>query len=140
METGTARAALDLETPERFQRLRQELGVTSFGLNLMRLQPGQRGRIHRHREQEEVYVVLDGELTVATPGEEHVLRRWDVLRVGPEVRRQLVNRGAAPVRFLAVGGAGAHEGRDGIAYTSFDAPEDAGRPPQEMPLPDDLTP
>ena len=37
---------------ERFQRLREPLGVRSFGINLIRLQPGQRGRIHRHERQE----------------------------------------------------------------------------------------
>ena len=138
MESGTRRASLDLETPERFQRLRAELGVTSFGLNLMRLQPGQRGRVHRHREQEEVYLVLDGVLTVRTPGEEHELRAWEALRVAPDVRRQLVNRGDSPVSLLALGGAGEHAGRDGIAYEDMDAPEEMGRPPQEVPLPPDL--
>jgi uncharacterized cupin superfamily protein len=39
---------------ERFQSLRRELGVQSFGINLMRLEAGQRGRIHRHERQEEV--------------------------------------------------------------------------------------
>ena len=138
MESGTARVTLDLDTPERFQRLRAELGVTTFGLNLMRLQPGQRGRVHRHREQEEVYLVVDGVLTVRTPEEDLELRPWDALRVAPDVRRQLVNRGEGPVTFLAMGGAGEHVGRDGIAYDDMDAPEDAGRPPQEVPLPPDL--
>ena len=39
---------------DRFQRLRAELGVTSFGMNLLTLRPRQRGRIHRHERQEEV--------------------------------------------------------------------------------------
>ena len=138
MEPGTARVTLDLDTPERVQRLRAALGVTSFGLNLMRLQPGQRGRVHRHREQEEVYLVLDGVLTVRTPEEDHQLRQWEALRVAPDVRRQLVNRGDAAVTFLAIGGAGEHVGRDGVAYDDMDAPEHAGRPPMDVPLPPDL--
>jgi uncharacterized cupin superfamily protein len=119
----------------RFQRLRAELGVTSFGLNLIVLQPGDRGRVHRHREQEEVYLVLDGELTLLLEdGEAHVLRRGDLARVGPEERRQLANRGAGPVQLIALGGSGEHVGRDGLAWASWDEGGE-GRSPQEVPLP-----
>ena len=38
---------------------------------------------------------------------------------------------------LALGGDGTHEGRDGIAWSSWDEPGE-GRSPQEVPLPDDL--
>ena len=55
MEPGIARARLDFDTAERFLPLRRQLGVTAFGLNQLVLQPGQRGRIHRHAMQEEVY-------------------------------------------------------------------------------------
>lgn len=122
---------------ERFQRLRAELGVTSFGLNLLVLQPKQRGRIHRHERQEEVYVVLAGELTLVVEGEERVLGAGSVVRVGPEVRRQLVNAGSEELQLLALGGYGEHEGRDGRAYESWDEGGE-GRPPQDVPLPSDL--
>ena len=53
-----------------------ELGVESFGLNLMLLEPGQRGRVHRHERQEEVYIVLEGTLTLELDGGEvHTLQR-----------------------------------------------------------------
>jgi uncharacterized cupin superfamily protein len=123
---------------ERFQTLRRELGVESFGINLMRLEPGQRGRIHRHERQEEVYVVLEGELTLVVDGEEETLAVNELARVAPERRRQLLNRGSAPARVLALGGAGDHVGRDGTAWSSWDEPDSAGRPPQEVPLPEDL--
>ena len=58
------------------------------------------------------------------------------MRVGPELRRRLVNRGPDVCLVLALGGAGEHDGRDGVAYTDWDEAE--GRPPQEVPLPDDL--
>ncbi len=137
MQEGVTIAQLDLGLEDRFQRLRAELGVESFGLNLMHLAPGERGRIHRHERQEEVYVVLHGRLTLEVEGSErHELERGAAARVGPEVRRQLVNRGPEPVRFLAIGGAGDHEGRDGVAFESWEDTE--GRPPQEVPLPEDL--
>jgi uncharacterized cupin superfamily protein len=122
---------------DRFQRLRRDLGVESFGINLIVLAPGERGRVHRHREQEEVYVVLAGELTLLLDdGEAPVLGRGGVARVGPEDRRQLVNRGSSRLELLALGGSGEHVGRDGIAWASWDEGGD-GRPPQEVPLPDD---
>jgi uncharacterized cupin superfamily protein len=136
-ERDIAFAALATEGGERFQQLRRELGVTSFGMNLIRLEPGQRGRIHAHERQEEVYLVLEGELTLAFEGDEHTLARGELVRVGPAVRRQLTNRSGERLVLLALGGAGDHQGRDGRAWASWDEPGD-GRPPQEVPLPDDL--
>jgi uncharacterized cupin superfamily protein len=122
---------------DRFQRLRADLGVTSFGINLIVLEPGQRGRVHAHREQEEVYLVLAGELTLLLEdGAAHVLRRGDLARVGPQERRQLVNRGDARLELLALGGSGEHVGRDGIAWPSWDD-DGEGRSPQEVPMPPD---
>jgi mannose-6-phosphate isomerase-like protein (cupin superfamily) len=117
--------------------LRRQLGVTSFGINQMILEPGQQGRIHRHRDQEEVYLVLEGTLTVAfAPDEEVDLAVGELLRVGPQVRRKVLNRGPARAVVLALGGAGEHQGRDGEAFGAWDVTEP--RPPQEVPLPDDL--
>jgi uncharacterized cupin superfamily protein len=136
MQDGVSVAALDIDGEERFQALRRELGVSSFGLNLIRLRPGQRGRIHRHARQEEVYLVLEGTLSLAVEGEERELPRGSIARVAPGARRQLTNRGGELLALLAIGGAEPHEGRDGEAFTSWD--EQAGRPPQEVPLPDDV--
>ena len=139
MEHGVGYAVLDFGTQERFVKLRSDLGVTSFGLNLIVLRPGQRGRIHRHRHQEEVYLVLEGELTLIIDAEERpALRRGEAVRIAPELRRQLVNRGRANCALLAIGGSGEHVGRDGLAYASWDEPDAAGRPPQDVPLPGDL--
>jgi hypothetical protein len=41
-------ASIDPGGGERFQSLRRELGVESFGMNLITLQPRERGRIHAH--------------------------------------------------------------------------------------------
>jgi uncharacterized cupin superfamily protein len=138
MEQGTATARLEDDPDDRFVRLRAALGVTSFGLNQIVLRPGQRGRIHRHEHQEEVYVVLDGTLTLFVEGEETTLGRGDVVRVGPDVRRQLVNRGPGVLSLLAIGGAGGHEGRDGLAYPAWDAAESDAVSPRDLPLPEDL--
>ena len=74
MESGASFTTLDFEGGERFVALRRQLGVESFGLNLMLLEPGQRGRVHRHQRQEEVYIVLEGTLTIELEGgETHTL-------------------------------------------------------------------
>jgi mannose-6-phosphate isomerase-like protein (cupin superfamily) len=135
METGVSFAALDPDHEERFLPLRRVLGVTSFGLNQILLRPGQRGRIHRHANQEEVYVVLAGTLTLGLEGEERELGQGELVRVAPGVRRQISNRGTEDVLLLALGGHGEHVGRDGEAFTAWD--QEAGAPPQEVPLPDD---
>ena len=129
-------ARLDFDGEDRFQRLRENLGVQSMGVNLLRLQPRQRGRIHRHARQEEVYVVLEGTLTLVVEGSEHELTPGLAARVGPEERRQLVNASGDRVVFLAFGAAGEHASRDGEAFDSWD--QESGRPPQEVPLPEDL--
>jgi len=138
-DADIAFAALEPGRGERFQALRRQLGVSSFGINLLTLEPGQRGRIHAHERQEEVYLVLAGELTLLVEGTEHVLGPGRLARVGPAVRRQLVNRGRERLELLALGGSGEHAGRDGRAWTSWEEGGD-GRPPQEVPLPDDLPP
>lgn len=132
-------AKLDPDAHEnRFRRLRRELGVESFGINLLVMEPGQRSRIHRHEHQEEVYLPLRGQLTLVIEGEEeHVLGTGDLARVGPHARRQLVNRGHERLELLALGGHGTHEGRDGKAYASWDE-EGAGRSPAEVPFPDEI--
>jgi quercetin dioxygenase-like cupin family protein len=138
MESGIARSRLDLSAGERFVPLRRQLGVTSFGMNQLVLEPRQRGRIHRHMHQEEVYLVLEGTLTLLVEGEEHVLSRGDLVRIAPDLRRQVVNRGPDRVVLLALGGAGGHVGRDGEAFASWE--DERGVPPQELPLPEDLPP
>jgi mannose-6-phosphate isomerase-like protein (cupin superfamily) len=134
--SGTNLAGIDWQTSERFVSLRRALGVASFGLNQLTLEPGQRGRIHRHREQEEVYLVLRGTLTVVFEGDEQDLSEGQLLRVAPEVRRQLVNRGSEACVVVAIGGVGEHVSRDGEAFATWSDSE--SRPPHEVPLPDDL--
>ena len=135
MESGVSFAALDPDTEERFLPLRRMLGVTSFGLNQIVLRPGQRGRIHRHRDQEEVYLVLEGTLTLVIEREARELGQGELARVAPEVRRFIANRGEENVVLIALGGATEHVGRDGEAFVDWDQEE--GAPPQEVPLPAD---
>jgi mannose-6-phosphate isomerase-like protein (cupin superfamily) len=138
MEDGTTRTQLDPDVGERFLALRRQLGVTSFGMNQIVLEPGQRGRIHRHARQEEVYLVLDGTLTLVIEDDPTDLSQGELIRVAPGVRRQLVNRGPDRLVLLALGGAGEHQGRDGEAFVSWS--DESPVSPQELPMPPDLDP
>ena len=134
METGIAFGALEPDSQERFVSLRRQLGVTSFGINQIRLQPGQRGRIHTHFQQEEVFLVLSGTLTLWVDGERHEVAQGQLARVAPSLRRQLANPHPEPVLILALGAGGEHISREGEAYETWDGP---GAQPQELPLPED---
>lgn len=61
--------------------------------NIWRYPPGARGRRHADKAQEEVFVVLDGMLTVdlGEPPERHELERGSVLVVQPGTILQLRN-------------------------------------------------
>jgi uncharacterized cupin superfamily protein len=137
MQPGVTYTTLDPDGEDRFQRLRADLGVETFGLNLIRLAPGQRGRIHRHERQEEVYLVLEGTLTLELEDGSRDLGRGELARVAPDVRRRLVNRRPQQLVLLAIGGALAHEGRDGRAYVSWDE-RGEGQAPRDVPLPEDV--
>src|SRR6185437_14230754 len=133
MEDGTTTTRLDPDTGERFLPLRRQLGVSAFGINQIVLQPGQRGRIHRHKAQEEVYLVLEGTLTLLLEGERSELGPGELIRVAPSVRRQLVNRGPGRLVLVALGGANEHVGRDGEAFGDW--ADDQAVSPQELPMP-----
>jgi uncharacterized cupin superfamily protein len=138
MSDDVAYATLDPDTVEdRFRSLRRALGVESFGINHIVLAPRQQMRVHRHEHQEEVYLVLAGTLTLVFEDGEQALGAGELARVGPATRRQLVNRGPQPLSLLALGGAGEHVARDGVAYDSWDSTE--GKEPRDVPLPPDLT-
>jgi uncharacterized cupin superfamily protein len=132
-------AALDRNSGERFQTLRRELGVSSFGINLLVLAPGQRGRIHAHENQEEVFLVLEGELTLLIEAEPRRLAVDEIVRIAAGVRRQIVNAGTGRLVLLALGASGDHVGRDGQAWSSWEQ-TGPGVSPQEIPLPEDLPP
>ncbi|MBF6620804.1 MAG: cupin domain-containing protein [Patulibacter sp.] len=130
-------ARLEPTAPDRINRFRSALGVTTFGINQIVLEPGQRMRIHRHRDQEEVFLVLAGELTVAFgPEEAHAFGVGELVRIAPETLRRMENRGRERLSLLALGGAGAeHQPRDAEAFAAWD-----GEPgtPADVPFPPDL--
>ena len=87
-------------------RARSGLGVTSFGMQILRFPPHADGHPeHDHGEggQEEVYIVLEGVATLRAGGEEHRLEPDVYARVGPTEKRQIVT-GEEGALILALGG------------------------------------
>ena len=90
-------------------RLAAELSgaMTRSRANLFRYPPGAVGRRHIDPVQEEVFVVLDGTLTIhmgeGDQPEHHVLERGSVLIVQPGTALQLSNRHEDELRLFIVG-------------------------------------
>ena len=90
-------------------RLAAELSgaMTQSRANLFRYPPGAIGRRHSDPIQEEVFVVLDGTLTIhmgeGDEPEHHELSQGSVLVVRPGTALQLSNRGDEELRLFIVG-------------------------------------
>ncbi len=91
---------------------RTPLGSRDIGVSHFRYAPGFRSPVgHRHREQEEAYVVVAGSGRVLLDGEVVELRQWDTVRVAPEVVRAF-EAGPEGMEVIAIGGP-KPEGGDG---------------------------
>ena len=89
-----------------FKRARAELGVESFGVQVMDLPANlEIYPEHDHAEdgQEEVYVALRGSGEVEIDGERHPIDGETMIMVGPGVKRKIWT-GDEPMRLLAIGG------------------------------------
>jgi quercetin dioxygenase-like cupin family protein len=91
---------------------RTKLGSRDIGVSHFRYAPGFRSPMaHRHREQEEAYVVVAGSGRMLLDGEVVELHEWDTVRVAPEVVRAF-EAGPEGLDVIAVGGP-KPEGGDG---------------------------
>jgi mannose-6-phosphate isomerase-like protein (cupin superfamily) len=81
----------------------RELGLSASAVSLQRLAPGVTQPFgHRHKQQEELYVVLDGSGRAKLDDEIVELRTWDAVRVAPDVTRAFA-AGPDGLEFLAFG-------------------------------------
>ncbi len=85
---------------------REAGGASAFWCGVSRVQPG--GSAGRSAAaQERVYVVLEGEITVATAAGETVLRALDSCAIGAHEERAMENRTDRPATLLVVMASGA---------------------------------
>jgi quercetin dioxygenase-like cupin family protein len=94
----------DLERSGRWGLVRRSLGLRAFGANLVEIEPG--AQIPEHdetgRDQEEVFLVLDGEAVVVLDGARHPAPAGTFVRVDPAVKRTVANEADAVARVLIV--------------------------------------
>jgi quercetin dioxygenase-like cupin family protein len=94
-EARMARSALDSE----------QLGVSYF-----RYDPGMRAPYgHKHKVQEEAYVVVSGSGRLKLDDEIIDVKQWDVIRIAPPVVRGF-EAGPAGLEVIAIGGSRPEEG------------------------------
>jgi len=89
-----------------FKRARAELGVESFGMQIIDMPAGFDGypeHDHSQDGQEEAYVTLRGSGEIEIEGERFPLDEHHVARVGPGVKRK-VWPGNEGIRILVIGG------------------------------------
>jgi quercetin dioxygenase-like cupin family protein len=92
---------------------RKHMGSRDLGVSHFRYGPNLRSPVaHSHREQEEAYVVVAGSGRVLLDDEVQELRKWDVLRVAPEVVRSF-EAGPDGLDLIAIGGPRPDDG-DGV--------------------------
>ena len=83
--------------------LGKQLEAGELGARMWRLEPGQASTWHRHFQQEELYVLLEGTGRVRVGEEVLTLAPHDSLLVEPETLRQLFNDTEADQLWLVVG-------------------------------------
>ena len=94
------------EMQARFAR--RPLDGKTLGLSLFSLEPNFRIPFgHKHRHQEEVYVIVRGSARVEVDGEVVELAEWDAIRFDTDTMRDV------------------EAGPDGVEYLAFGAGEDA---------------
>jgi mannose-6-phosphate isomerase-like protein (cupin superfamily) len=114
VEDAAADRGPDIEA--RFGR--KHLDSQHLGVSYFRYGPGFKTAYgHRHREQEEAYVVVGGSGRMRLDDEVVELRQWDVVRVAPDVVRAFEG-GPEGLELIAVG-ADRPEGGDGEMVQDF---------------------
>jgi len=87
--------------------LTRQWKLTQFGVNRVELQPGKWStNRHWHRNNDELVVVISGELTLVTDDGEEILRAGDCVgfKAGEENAHHLQNRGTEPAIYYDIGG------------------------------------
>jgi len=102
-------------------KLGDAAGLTQFGVNLLRLPPGQwSSQRHWHFAEDEFVMVLEGEVVLVTDAGEDVLGAGDCagFKAGDPNGHHLINRSGAEAVLLEVGSRRPAE--DGADYPDID--------------------
>lgn len=84
----------------------KSIGARKLGYNLTELPPGKaQCPFHSHREEEEMFLVLDGEGELRFGEQRFKIRKHDVIACptgDATVAHQIINTGTVPLRYLAL--------------------------------------
>jgi mannose-6-phosphate isomerase-like protein (cupin superfamily) len=107
------------------RKVRRELDVTAFGVNVIVMPPRYRSTTHSHEAQEEVYFVFRGELTMEFgDGAKHTLPAGGLARVDASTVRHIRNETEEETAFICFGGKDGYVGRDGVPAGQSPGPLD----------------
>lgn len=99
-----------------FRKVRQVLGVTEFGVNLITIPGGFESGFHHHERQQELYFVHNGAIEMEFgDGVKREIRQGGGARVDAATPRKVRNLSDTDdAQYLVIGGAGGYVGRDGL--------------------------
>jgi len=101
VENASERFGLAPDMEARFAR--RPLELEGGGFSYQKLAPGFRPpAAHRHKQHEEVYVVIGGSGRVKIEDEIRELRQWDAIRFAPDTARAFEG-GPEGMELLAIG-------------------------------------
>ncbi|HWE29570.1 MAG TPA: cupin domain-containing protein [Polyangia bacterium] len=84
----------------------ERIGAKLLGYSVTSIPPGKKAvPFHNHRNNEEMFLVLDGEGTLRFGDERYPLRKHDIIACPPggrEVAHQIINSGTRDLVFLAL--------------------------------------
>jgi mannose-6-phosphate isomerase-like protein (cupin superfamily) len=99
----------DMATSQGFGEVQEarfahgDLDAEQTGISLQRVKPGKRlAFAHRHKEMEEIYVVISGSGRIKLDDKVEEVETLDAIRIGPSVTRAL-EAGDEGLEFLAFG-------------------------------------
>ena len=92
----------DCDRTGKWTLVRRTLGLRAFGLNLVDISPGEQIPEHDElaRDQEEVFFILNGTVTLVVDGEDHPAPAGSFARLDPEHTRTVRNDGNEPASVL----------------------------------------
>jgi mannose-6-phosphate isomerase-like protein (cupin superfamily) len=96
-----------------FRKVRRELGVTAFGVNVVVLAPRIVSRAHYHDEQDELYFVHRGQARFDVAKDSFELGPGGLVHVESTTPRRVTNVGDEELVLLVVGAKDGYVGRDG---------------------------
>ena len=111
-----------------FRKVRKELEVTEFGVNVITIPPGYESGRHMHERQQELYFVHRGSIEIGFRGRvETGPPRGRSARIDASTVRSIRNASETDdAQYLAIGAEGGYVGRDGMAPEGEENPRGTG--------------